>query len=460
MQRQTKIVCTIGPATSSENDLRALIEAGMNVARLNFAHGDHAQHAAVLARIRALAERLDAPVAVLQDLAGPKVRIGTVADGSITLEAGQPFVLTTDPVEGSTTRVSVSYANLPREVEVDDGLLLADGTIQLRVERVTEVDIHCRVLVGGRLGSRKGVNVPSGLSGLPILSEKDLHDLRFGLEQGVDYVGLSFVRSVEDVHAARAHIEALGGHVPVIAKIETQAALDHFDAIADVADGIMIARGDLSLETPFARVPVVQKQLIAKANRRAKPVITATQMLYSMVSSPQPTRAEVTDVANAILDGSDAVMLSEETAVGEHPVRAVEVMVAIARETESDVLPDALALRAMELPLNGEEAVVQAACHLGARLRSDVIVTITATGETARFAAKCRTRQPILALTSDRETYRRLALVRGVVPLLLPAPVRDAAEPLEAVRSVIHERGWRGKLAVLVTSDRVWRTTL
>jgi pyruvate kinase len=460
MQRQTKIVCTIGPATSSETDLRALIEAGMNVARLNFAHGDHAQHAAVLARIRALAERLDAPVAVLQDLAGPKVRIGTVADGSITLEAGQPFVLTTEPVEGSTTRVSVSYANLPREVEVDDGLLLADGTIQLRVERVTEVDIHCRVLVGGRLGSRKGVNVPSGLSGLPILSEKDLHDLRFGLEQGVDYVGLSFVRSVEDVHAARAHIEALGGHVPVIAKIETQAALDHFDAIADVADGIMIARGDLSLETPFARVPVVQKQLIAKANRRAKPVITATQMLYSMVSSPQPTRAEVADVANAILDGSDAVMLSEETAVGEHPVRAVEVMVAIARETESDVLPDALALRPMELPLNGEEAVVQAACHLGARLRSDVIVTITATGETARFAAKCRTRQPILALTSDRETYRRLALVRGVVPLLLPGPVRDAAEPLEAVRSVIHERGWRGKLAVLVTSDRVWRTTL
>jgi pyruvate kinase len=460
MQRQTKIVCTIGPATSSETDLRALIEAGMNVARLNFAHGDHAQHGAVLARIRALAERLDAPVAVLQDLAGPKVRIGTVADGSITLEAGQPLVLTTDPVEGSTTRVSVSYANLPREVEVDDGLLLADGTIQLRVERVTEVDIHCRVLVGGRLGSRKGVNVPSGLSGLPILSEKDLHDLRFGLEQGVDYVGLSFVRSVEDVHAARAHIEALGGHVPVIAKIETQAALDHFDAIADVADGIMIARGDLSLETPFARVPVVQKQLIAKANRRAKPVITATQMLYSMVSSPQPTRAEVADVANAILDGSDAVMLSEETAVGEHPVRAVEVMVAIARETESDLLPDALALRAMELPLNGEEAVVQAACHLGARLRSDVIVTITATGETARFAAKCRTRQPILALTGDRATYRRLALVRGVVPLLLPAPVRDTAEPLEAVRSVIHERGWRGKLAVLVTSDRVWRTTL
>jgi pyruvate kinase len=460
MQRHTKVVCTIGPSTSSETSLQALIEAGMNVARLNFAHGDHAQHGAVLARIRALAERLDTPIAVLQDLAGPKVRIGTVADGGIVLEAGHPLVITTHPVEGSPSRVSVSYANLPREVEAGDELLLADGTIQLRVERVTEVDIHCRVVVGGRLSSGKGVNVPSGLSGLPILSEKDLLNLRFGLEQGVDYVGLSFVRSAEDVHTARAHIEALGGQAPVIAKIETQAALDHFDAIADAAGGIMIARGDLSLETPFTRVPIVQKQLIAKANRLAKPVITATQMLYSMVSSPQPTRAEVTDVANAILDGSDAVMLSEETAVGEHPVRAVEVMAAIARETEAGVLPDASPPRVMEPPLTEEEAVVQAACQLGTRLRSDVLVAITATGETARFAAKCRTRQPILALTSDRATYRRLALVRGVVPLLLPTPVRDAPESLEAARSVLHPRGWRGKRAVLVTAGRVWSATL
>ena len=460
MQRRTKIVCTIGPASSSEADLQALIEAGMNVARLNFAHGDHAQHGAVLARIRALADRLGAPIAVLQDLAGPKVRIGTVANGSILLEAGHPLVLTTEPIEGSTSRVSVSYPDLPHEVKPGDGLLLADGTIQLRVERVTDVEILCRVVVGGRLSAHKGLNAPSGLSGLPILGEKDRSDLRFGLEQGVDYVGLSFVRTVEDVHTARMHIEALGGRVPLIAKIETQAALDHFDAIADAADGIMIARGDLSLETPFTRVPVVQKQLIAKANRRAKPVVTATQMLYSMVSSPQPTRAEVADVANAILDGSDAVMLSEETAVGQHPVRAVEVMAAIARDTEGGVLPEAPALHSTEPPLTEDEALVQAACQLGARLRSDVIVTITATGETARFAAKCQPRQPILALTSDRHTYRQLALVRGIVPLLLPAPVGEAAEPLDAVRSVIHAHGWRGKRAVLVTPDRVWRATL
>jgi pyruvate kinase len=459
MERQTKIVCTIGPASSSETELRALIEAGMNVARLNFAHGDHAQHAAVLARIRVLAERLEVPVAVLQDLAGPKVRIGTVAGGSIMLEAGHPLILATTPLEGSPARMSVSYADLPREVDEGDVLFLADGIIQLRVERVTEAEIHCRVVVGGRLGSRKGVNVPSGLSGLPILSGKDLQDLRFGLEHGVDYIGLSFVRSVEDVHTARAHMEALGGHVPVIAKIETQAALDRFDAIADAADGIMIARGDLALQTPFARVPVVQKQLIARTNRRAKPIITATQMLYSMVSSSQPTRAEVADVANAILDGSDAVMLSEETAVGEHPVRAVEVMATIASETEHGVLPDA-APSAVEPPLTEEESVVQAACELGTRLRVDVIVTMAATAQTAHFAAKCRGPQPILALTSDQEVYRRLAVVRGVVPLLLRAPVQDTVEVLEVIRCVVHERGWGGKRAVLVTGDRLWRTTL
>ena len=459
MQRQTKIVCTIGPATSGQSELEALVAAGMNVARLNFAHGDHAQHGMVLARIRALAERLNIPIAVLQDLGGPKVRIGTVADGSITLAAGQPLVLTTEPVEGSTSRVSVSYADLPREVDADDVLLLADGTIQLRVERVRDTDIHCRVVVGGRLSSRKGVNVPSGLSGLPILGEKDLEDLSFGLEQDVDYVGVSFVRSAEDVHTVRTHIAALGGKARVIAKIETQAALDHFDAIADAADGIMIARGDLSLETPFARVPVVQKRLITQARRRAKPVITATQMLYSMVSSAQPTRAEVSDVANAIVDGSDAVMLSEETAVGKYPMRAVEVMAAIALETEGGAAPDIQPRDAME-PLTEEEAVVQAACQLAGRLPTDAIVTITQTGETARFAAKCRTRQPILALTSDRRTHRWLALVRGVVPLLLPAPALHAAEPLEAARSVMHECGWRGQRAVLVSGERVWRTTL
>jgi pyruvate kinase len=302
IERRTKIVCTIGPATSSPAQLRALLERGMNVARLNFSHGEPAEHGAVLAKIRALSEELDVPTAVLQDLAGPKVRVGAMAHGSVELEPGRRFTLTTRPVEGLRDRVSVSYARLPAEVGVGDTLLLADGVIHLRVECVTGEDIHCQVVVGGRLGSRTGASTfPRVLPGLPILGDKDLRDLRVGLEQGIDYLGLSFVRSAEDVRAARAHIERLGGHVPVIAKIETQAALDHFDEILDAADGIMIARGDLSIETPFARVPIVQKHLIAEANRRAKPVITATQMLFSMVSSPQPTRAEVADVANAIL---------------------------------------------------------------------------------------------------------------------------------------------------------------
>jgi pyruvate kinase len=333
-ERRTKIVCTIGPATSSRPQLRALIEAGMNVARLNFSHGEPAEHVAVIADVRALGRELDVPVAVLQDLAGPKVRIGELPGGSVELEPGGRFTLTTRSVEGSRERASVSYAGLPGAVHAGDTLLLADGAIALRVERVTGEDVECEVIVGGRLGSRKGVNVPSGLPGLPILGDKDLRDLRVGLEHGVDYVGLSFVRSANDVQVARDHMERLGGRAPVIAKIETRAALDRFDEILDAADGIMIARGDLGIETPFARVPIVQKRLIAEANRRAKPAITATQMLFSMVSSPQPTRAEVADVANAVLDGSDAVMLSEETAIGSHPVRAVQVMAEVALETE------------------------------------------------------------------------------------------------------------------------------
>jgi len=314
------------------------------------------------------------------------------------------------------------------------------------------------VVVGGRLGSRKGVNVPSGLPGLPILGEKDLRDLRFGVEHGVDYIGLSFVRSGEDVRTARAHVKRLGGRVAVIAKIETQAALDHFDEILDAADGIMIARGDLSIETPFARVPVVQKHLIAEANRRAKPVITATQMLFSMVSAPHPTRAEVADVANAILDGSDAVMLSEETAIGAHAVRAVEVMAAVARETERAALegyrPSVASAPAP--PPTDEEAMVQAACQLAAYRGVDVVVTVTRTGETAHLAAKYRPAQPIVALTGDVETGRRLALVRGVRPLPVLAASQDPDQIVQAARRAARARGWPERRAVFVAHDRLW----
>jgi pyruvate kinase len=454
--RRTKIVATIGPATSSEAALRALLQAGMNVARLNFSHGTPEEHRETIERLRRLAEEVAIPVAILEDLPGPKVRIGTFADGTVELRAGAPFTLTTRAILGSPEAVSVSYAGLPEAVAPEDRLLLADGAIELRVREIEGPEIRCTVVTGGTLSARKGVNVPSGLPGLPILGEKDLQHLRFGLQHGVDYVGLSFVRTAEDVRTAKREIAGLGGRVPIIAKIETQSALHHLDEILAETDGVMVARGDLGIETAFTRVPVVQKAVIAAANRRAKPAITATQMLYSMVESPTPTRAEVADVANAIVDGSDAVMLSEETAVGRHPVRAVQTMAAIASDTdragswraggsgdETDASP------------TEHEALVEAACRLAARLDVGVIATITRDGETARLAAKYRPRQPILAVTLRPETYRQLALVRGVVPVLLPTSEETPEALVAAARAVAHEHGWGERRGIFVARDLV-----
>ncbi len=462
-ERKTKIVCTIGPATSSEEQLRALIQAGMNVARLNFSHGSHEDHGWVIKRIRRLATEIEVSIAILQDLAGPKIRIGSFAQGTVELQAGNLFTLTTRAIVGNQHEVSVSYPLLPREVNTGDTLLLADGAIELQVQQVTEEDIRCQVVVGGSLSARKGVNCPSGLFGLPILQDKDLQDLQFGVEREVDYIGLSFVRTAEDVRTARREMAKHNRSIPLIAKIETQAALDHIDEVLAEADGIMIARGDLSLETPFTRVPVLQKQLIAKANHQAKPVITATQMLYSMVASPHPTRAEVADVANAIMDGSDAIMLSEETTVGQYPVRAVETMAAIATDTEAAglrVAPHQQEEQENSLVPTQEEALAQAACQLATRLKVEVIATVTLTGETARFAAKYRPDQPILATTPGVETYRRLALIRGVHPLLLPlaTPVRE--EMMNAAIEIAHKHGWQGKQAVFLSNNTLRRGKL
>jgi pyruvate kinase len=462
IKQRTKIVCTIGPATSSEERLRALIEAGMDVARLNFSHGSHEDHGHVIARIRRLADELKVAVAILQDLAGPKVRIGSFTTGSVELSAGDQFILTTRTIEGNEREVSISYPLLPREVKVGDILLLADGAIELEVTEVLTDDIVCQVVVGGTLSARKGVNCPSGLFGLPIFQEKDLQDLKFGVEQGVDFIGVSFVRTVEDIRVAKQEIAKHGTSIPIIAKIETQAALSHFDEIVDEADGIMIARGDLSIETPFTRVPVVQKQLIAKTNRRAKPVITATQMLFSMVESPRPTRAEVADVANAVVDGSDAVMLSEETAVGHYPVRAVQTMATIITETEQAglrIAPPKEEESDLAVPTE-EEALAQAACQLASRLNVEMIVTLTTEGGTARFVSKYRPSQPILAATPRLETYRRLALVRGVIPLLLPGTSETTEDMIAAAKDVAHAYGWQGKRVVFVSNASVWRGEL
>lgn len=419
--RKTKIVCTIGPASRDSGMIEALIEAGMNVARLNFSHGSRDEHAENIERIREISARMEKPVAILQDLAGPKIRIRTFAQEPVKLEPETEFVLTSRDVQGNAREVSVTYHDLPREVKAGDTLLLADGTVEMTVSRVdiARGDIICRVVVGGELSSHKGINLPSGSISVPLMTEKDEVDLAFGIAMDVDYVALSFVRNARDVEDARSSMKKLGGDIPLIAKIEKHEAITNIDEIISMVDGIMVARGDLGVETPLFKVPQVQKMLIQKAADARIPVITATQMLRSMVENPRPTRAEVTDVANAILDGTDAVMLSEETAIGQHPVKAVEIMARIAADTDDSfpTWPWRERLHKKEM-LTSTQAVAQAACHLAFDVHAAALVTCTYSGSTARLVSKYRPGKPILAPTPETATYRRMALYWGVEPVL------------------------------------------
>jgi pyruvate kinase len=414
---RTKIVCTIGPASRSPETLERLIRAGMDVARLNFSHGTAAEHLEVITAVRRIAERLGRSIAILQDLAGLKLRIGEVASGAVTLEAGARFTLTTRQVLGSGQEVFVPYPRLTEDVRPGDAVLLSDGDLELEVIDTTEEDVHCRVITGGTLASRKGVHLPARSITAPTFTDKDRDDLAFGLRYGVDYVALSFVRSAADVLEARAMIEDHGSTVPLIAKIETPDALTNIDEIIDRVDGVMVARGDLGVAIPLATVPRLQKMLIGKANHAGKPAITATHMLRSMQDHARPTRAEVTDVANAVLDGTDAVMLSEETAIGRFPVEAVTMMAAIAADAESSFPFDAW-LHRFEVGGLPPDAVARAACSMAAEIGAAAIVTCTESGATARRMARYRPRAPILAPTPHAETYRRLALVWGVTPLM------------------------------------------
>jgi pyruvate kinase len=414
---RTKIVCTIGPASRSPETLEQLIRAGMDVARLNFSHGTQAEHLEVITAIRRIAERLGRSIAILQDLAGLKVRIGEIASGTVTLEAGAPFTLTTRQVIGSRDEVFVDYPHLTEDVQPGDRLLLSDGDLELEVLGTTEEDVHCRVITGGTLASRKGVKLPARSITAPTVTDKDRDDLAFGLRHGVDYVAQSFVRTAADVVEVQGMIQNHRSTVPLIAKIETQDALTNIDEIIGSVDGVMVARGDLGVAVPLATVPRLQKMLIAKANRAGKPVITATQMLRSMQDSPRPTRAEVTDVANAVLDGTDAIMLSEETAIGRFPVEAVTMMAAIATDAESS-FPFDVWIHRFETGGPLPDAVARAACSMAADINAAAIVTCTQSGGTARRVARYRPRAPILAPTPHAETCRRLALVWGVTPLL------------------------------------------
>ena len=428
MMKKTRIVCTLGPASDSPETIGKMLEAGMNVARLNFSHGTRESHGELIRLIRETARRLSLPVGILADIAGPKIRVGEIAAGTAELEPGGTFVLTSREVPGDDREVSVSYPDLPRLVEEGDIILLADGSLELEVVSATDRDINCRVIIGGTLSPRKGVNLPTRSSGIPILTEKDERDLEFIARQGVDFIGLSFVRTGGEVEEVRSRLERLGSPIPLIAKIEKPQAVKNIEEIIAAADGVMVARGDLGVEIPFAEVPIIQKKIIYRAHRAGKPVITATQMMASMVSSPRPSRAEVSDVAGAIFDGTDAVMLSEETAAGEYPVRAVEAMAAVARQVEADPLYRewirSWIARMLEdqgrLPV--EESVARSACFLAAGIGADRIIVHTASGSAARRVAKYRPDAPILAVTSSESVYRSLSLTWGAEAVLIPAP--------------------------------------
>ncbi|MFP3867267.1 MAG: pyruvate kinase [Desulfobacteraceae bacterium] len=417
-RRRTKIVCTLGPACCGEV-LFGLLEAGMDVARLNFSHGTQEEHRQWIRQVREGAQALGRPVAILQDLAGPKIRLGEFYPQRVNLSPGQSFTLTNRPITGDQRQGAVNYPELIKAVPVGATILLADGLIELKVMDKSDTDLYCQVVVGGPLSAHKGINLPS--LGLPIsaLTEKDREDLLFGLENGVDLIALSYVRFRRDIEEVKELIKMHGYETPVIAKIEKQKALENLAEILTVADGLMVARGDLGVETPLERVPLVQKRLIEAANRVGKPVITATQMLASMVSNPSPSRAEATDVANAILDGTDAVMLSEETATGRYPQEAVKFMDRIALVTEAD-LPYEEWLQT-RVKFRGEDisdVISYAACVIADDLEARAILATTASGSTARLISRFRPRTPIIGITPLVETWRRLCLSWGIFPLL------------------------------------------
>ncbi len=453
---KTKIVCTIGPASQDKRTLEAMIQKGMNVARLNFSHGTHADHASVIERIHEVSNDIDSPVAILQDLCGPKIRVGEIDPPGIRLAPGDTLTLTNKPATGEKNRVFVSYPDLPQDTQAGDMILLADGMMELEVLCTTADDVECCVVIGGVLTSHKGINLPSGTIRVPALTEKDKLDLKFGLSQGVDYVALSFVRRPEDIEEAKVIIAAAGKKTPVIAKIEKHEAVQNIDAIIKAADGIMVARGDLGVEIPLETVPGIQKELVRKANAVGKPVIIATQMLRSMVDAPRPTRAEATDVANAVLEGTDALMLSEETATGNYPVKAVEYMSRIAESAESSYAYEKTFSMITDIQVS--ESVAHAACILADHLNAAAIIASTQSGFTAAQISRFRPRSRIIGLSPDRETVRRLCLFWGCLASYVPqADDLDAMldTAVKTARDMGHVK--KGELIVITAGHPLWQ---
>ncbi|MBI3536865.1 MAG: pyruvate kinase, partial [Chloroflexi bacterium] len=403
----------MGPASDAENILRDMLRAGMDVARLNFSHGDHATHAARIEQVRRIAHAENVNVAILADLQGPKIRVGEIAGGAIELRTGARMVLTTRAANGAENIFSVDLPTFPLLVEIGQQILLDDGLIEIKVEEKNSTDVIAQVISGGELRSHKGVNVPGRMSNLPALTQKDRADLAFALELKVDYIAQSFVRRAEDVSELKRAMKQFGAETPVIAKIERVEAVENIASILEVSDGVMVARGDLGVEAPPEQVPYFQKTIIQQANRVGKPVITATQMLESMIEHLRPTRAEASDVANAILDGSDAVMLSAETAVGKYPVETVQMMARIAESTDAHV-PFRDFVASGEKALSVTDAIGNATCEIAMQIGARAIITATYSGFTARMIARNRPAIPIFAVSANETTLRRLALVWGV----------------------------------------------
>ena len=447
--RRTKIVATIGPACHSSDVIARLLDAGMDVARLNLSHGTHDEHAELCAQVRRASDRAGRAVGVLLDLQGPKIRLGTFAGGTATLATGATFTLTSKPVVGSSRRASTTYADLPRDVNPGDTVLIDDGLVRLRVESVRGADVHTRVLEGGEVSDRKGINLPGVRVSAPPLTEKDRDDLAFALSLPADLLALSFVRHAEDAQAVRQAMAASGVVVPVIAKLEKPEAVDNLEAIVNAFDGLMVARGDLGVELPLERVPLVQKRAVRLAREQAKPVIVATQMLESMIHHSRPTRAEASDVANAVLDGADALMLSAETSMGEHPVLAVETMsrIIVTAESEGALAIPEIAHRAH----TPQEAIAAAAALVAQNLGASELVAFTQSGATARCLSSHRSAIPLLAFTTVPAVRSQLALAWGVETFIAPA-VADTDAMVAQVDRLLLElgRARRGDWVVIV----------
>ena len=446
--RKTKIICTLGPSTDKDGVLRELIANGMNVARFNFSHGSHEEHKGRLDLLKSLREELGKPVAALLDTKGPEIRLKEFKNGVEMLEAGQTFTLTTREVEGTKEICSVTYKDLPQDVQPGGTIMLDDGLIMLHIEQVTDTDIICTVLNSGKIKTKKGVNVPGVHLSMPYLSQKDREDIIFGVQNGFDFIAASFVRTAQDVYDIRNLLNEYDSNIRIIAKIENREGVNNIDSILSAADAVMVARGDLGVEIDFTELPGIQKDIIDRSFSFGKPIVTATQMLDSMMVNPRPTRAEISDVANAIYDGTSAIMLSGETAAGDYPVEALKTMSAIAERTENE--EHYRSQRHAEIQISVSDATAHAACLTAKDVNAAAIVTVSESGNTARLLSKYRPKQPIIACVMDEQVQRQLSLSWGITSLLM-GPAHSTDELIEMSTALAEKNGYlhNGELAVV-----------